>query len=119
MPGGRAFSIYLDYKTNLKSYSKKYFDIFRRQKHIQFTVRETVLDTTVAQLNFLRWLIKNRITEYCEEHLPEIEEHMCQELERAAQLKREAPVDGKKRRRHGPAFSDCTTTNMRVRVTFD
>lgn len=116
---GKPFSLYLSYKTTLKSYSKKYFDIFRRQKRIQFEARGMTLETTVAQLNFMRWLIKNKVIEYCETHINDIEGHMTQELEKAVQLRSEAPENTKKRRRHGPAFSDCTTTSMRVRVTFD
>ena len=73
------FNIYLDYKNQLKAYSKKFFDPFCRQKRIiidceSFLWKEyddsVVLDkkdyiiTTVGQLNFFRWFLENKIFEY-------------------------------------------------------
>lgn len=73
------FNIYLDYKNQLKAYSKKFFDPFCRQKRIiidceSFLWKEyddsVVLDkkdyiiTTVGQLNFFRWFLENKIFDY-------------------------------------------------------
>jgi hypothetical protein len=88
------FNIYLDYKNQLKAYSKKFFDPFCRQKRIiidceTFLWKEySELDpvstndstnivnvnvnvnknnfiiTTVGQLNFFRWFLENKIFEY-------------------------------------------------------
>jgi hypothetical protein len=85
------FNIYLDYKNQLKAYSKKFFDPFCRQKRIiidceSFLWKECpdsvdsvdsvdivdstiqnkkdYLITTVGQLNFFRWFLENKIFEY-------------------------------------------------------
>ena len=71
------FNIYLDYKNQLKAYSKKFFDPFCRQKRLiintttfkwkQYTGGETSdneIITTVGQLNFFRWFIDNKILDY-------------------------------------------------------
>lgn len=71
------FNIYLDYKNQLKAYSKKFFDPFCRQKRIlincnTFKWKEYVgekitgdyIVSTVGQLNFFRWFIENKIFEY-------------------------------------------------------
>jgi hypothetical protein len=85
------FNIYLDYKNQLKAYSKKFFDPFCRQKRIiidcetflwkeyfdsesdsnsnsnsnsnHVNVNNFVI-TTVGQLNFFRWFLENKIFEY-------------------------------------------------------
>lgn len=84
------FNIYLDYKNQLKAYSKKYFDPFCRQKRIiinmeKFTWREfnksdVICDkdivTTVGQLNFFRWVIENKIFDYAINNIKLIDSHM-------------------------------------------
>ncbi len=51
------FPVHVAYKSSLVGYSKKYFDPFCRTERIQFKG----LTTTIAQLNFIRWCIKNDI----------------------------------------------------------
>jgi hypothetical protein len=74
------FNIYLDYKNQLKAYSKKFFDPFCRQRRIiidcdTFNAQEfndnilnvdknNYIVTTVGQLNFFRWFLENKIFEY-------------------------------------------------------
>lgn len=69
------------YKNNLRSYSKEYFDPFCRRKKIIYT--HTMLDGTsinfessIGQLNFFRWAIRNKIIKYVELHRIEIETDM-------------------------------------------
>jgi len=69
--------IYLDYKSQLKAYSKKQFDPFCRRERIRFVYQKSQeLITTVGQLNFFRWLITNQIIEYIGSHIDEIEDDM-------------------------------------------
>ena len=72
------FVVYLDYKLQLKAYSKKYFDPFCRRERIYFHYDElnNYLITTVGQLNFIRWMIDNNIIEYIKENYKLIEEDM-------------------------------------------
>lgn len=71
------FNIYIDYKNQLKAYSKKFFDPFCRQKRLMINtntfnwkeydennVNSNYLVTTVGQLNFFKWFIENKIFEY-------------------------------------------------------
>lgn len=75
----RKFYLYLEYRAQLKSYSKIHFDCFRRHERISFVVENSplkVIETTVGQLNFFRWALQNNVLEYIRRHLPEIEAHM-------------------------------------------
>lgn len=73
----KQFTVYLDYKSQLKAFSKKQFDPFCRRDRIMFYyVEGKHITTTVGQLNFFRWAIENQILEYIKDHLVEIEEDM-------------------------------------------
>lgn len=75
----RKFYLYLEYRAQLKSYSKIHFDCFRRHERISFVIDSApfrVIETTVGQLNFFRWAMQNNVLDYIRQHLPEIEEHM-------------------------------------------
>tara|TARA_B000000477_G_scaffold121274_1_gene123684 strand:- start:6390 stop:6935 length:546 start_codon:yes stop_codon:yes gene_type:complete len=58
-------NIYLDYRAQLKSYTKLYFDTFRRHQRITFYINDNIsIETTIGQLNFFRWIFNNNILEY-------------------------------------------------------
>ena len=58
---GVPFHVHVAYKASLGGYSKKYFDPFCRQERIKFRIKDKEIITTIAQLNFLRWCIKNQV----------------------------------------------------------
>lgn len=67
------FLVYLNYKSQLKAFSKKLFDPFCRRERIQFQcVGQEPFFTTVGQLNFFRWAFEKQIITYIKEHLQEI-----------------------------------------------
>jgi hypothetical protein len=71
------FNVHLDYKLQLKAYNKKYFDPFCRKNRILFDYKNnTAIKTTVGQLNFFRWALKNEILEYVYNNLTEISNDM-------------------------------------------
>lgn len=71
------FDVCLDYKAQLKAYNKRFFDPFCRRNRIKFKYNEShVIITTVGQLNFFSWAIKNNIIKYVEENIEEIENKM-------------------------------------------
>jgi len=84
------FNIYLDYKNQLKAYSKKYFDPFCRQRRIVIDINtlkwkeynpdiiigDKEIVTTVGQLNFFRWVIENKIYEYAINNITLIDSDM-------------------------------------------
>jgi hypothetical protein len=67
----------MNYKNQLKAYSKKLFDPFCRRERISFQIpgHEAFL-TTVGKLNFFRWAIEKGILDYIKGHQTEIEKEM-------------------------------------------
>ena len=89
------FNIYLEYKNQLKAYSKKYFDPFCRRDRIVINTEnltwsiyndnykktsENEIVTTVGQLNFFKWLIENNVLNYAIENIIEIDKDMSETL---------------------------------------
>jgi hypothetical protein len=71
--------LYLDYRAQLKSYTKFNFDSFRRHDRITFFLNEEKTDfieTTIGQLNFFRWAFNNKVIDYAMEHYNDIYENM-------------------------------------------
>jgi len=67
---GRLFTVHCAYKSSLDGYSKKLFDPFARSEKFTYVIPGTSheIQTTIAQLNFIKWCIKNRIIEYISKH---------------------------------------------------
>lgn len=59
-PNGKMFSVHVAYKSSLDGYSKKLFDPFCRTTRVEFQG----IQTTTAQLNFLKWAICNGVIEH-------------------------------------------------------
>ncbi len=75
--GTKRFKVYLDYKLKLKAYSKKRFDPFCRWERITIPYGEdSLMETTIGQLNFFRWIIENNILGYIKEKLSDINDDM-------------------------------------------
>lgn len=79
---GKKINIYNQYRSQLRSYSKKNLDPFCRRQRYEFTILDDVIGadltviTTIGQLNFFRWAIHSKIIEYAQDHMHEIEEAM-------------------------------------------
>ena len=107
------FNIWLDYKNQLKAYSKRAFDPFCRRTRILFNIKTNeiiVLEkkdidkyqktddgfvTTVCQLNFFRWALTHRVVDYAFDNIDIIESDMLS----SADSKKTPVTDGKRRRR--------------------
>lgn len=65
---GEVFDIHINYKAQLKTYKKRYFDPFRRKNKFNYTFdingEKKILTTTIGQLNFFSWAISNNIIQY-------------------------------------------------------
>jgi len=73
----RRFKVYTDYKLKLKAYSKKRFDPFCRWDRISIPYdEENNIQTTIGQLNFFKWVLENKILDYINTHLDDIEKDM-------------------------------------------
>lgn len=62
------FNINISYKAQLKSFTKNYFDPFKRKKKFIYSLDKCNISflTTLGQLNFFRWAITNDIINYAE-----------------------------------------------------
>jgi hypothetical protein len=71
------FLVYLNYKSQLKAYSKKLFDPFCRRERILFQIgTHPSFLTTVGKLNFFRWALEKGVLDYIRLHITEIEKEM-------------------------------------------
>jgi hypothetical protein len=109
----RAFNIYLEYKCQLKSYSKRLMDPFKRHERITITDGDgEEMSTTVSQLNFFRWAIRYKVIDYGLKYLKEIESDML------SSTKKEPDLPKQRRQLSKAAVGSCTTSSVRVRVKF-
>ena len=73
MLNNQEFVVYLNYKSQLKGFSKKLFDPFCRRERILFQCgSEEPFETTVGQLNFFRWAFEKDILTYIRQNLEDI-----------------------------------------------
>ena len=74
------FNIYSNYKSQLKSYNKKYFDPFSRGNRIPFFFKfkndEDCLITTIGQLNFFRWYLNKKLNDYILQNFEKLEKEL-------------------------------------------
>lgn len=115
------FIVYLDYKSQLKAYSKRQFDPFCRRERISFIDHDNnELITTVGQLNFFRWGIENNILEYIRENYDIIEDDMNNSLRNL--YKKKNGEDNNRRKRTELSVSATKTVNkhnVSIIVQFD
>jgi hypothetical protein len=77
-------NMFLDYKANLKAFSKKSFDPFCRRERIMLrfecdSEKKTYI-TTTAQLNFMKWAIESGVLDYCKANIDLLEADMVKSL---------------------------------------
>jgi len=70
------WKLHRSYQDLLKYDNKKKFDPFRRGDRIRFKKGNTELITTLAQLNFFRWSIQNKVIDWALLHADEIKADM-------------------------------------------
>ena len=72
----RNFIVFIEYKSQLKAYTKKLFDPFCRRERIDRYYGTYKISTTIGQLNFFKWGIVNNIFENIKENITNIEQDM-------------------------------------------
>lgn len=114
---GKLFNVFMEYKSQLKSYSKRMFDPFNRGDRIAFDDLDgSEIYTTCGQLNFFRWVIKNDIVNECMKNISEVEEDMTQSMK---QRKTAAKPDEKRKELSKAAIKSCQNIKTRVTITFN
>jgi hypothetical protein len=70
------FDVHNDYQAQLKAFTKKHFDPFCRDDRILFKYKKggvpTYVETTIAQLNFFKWAISNKVVDYVLDNFDDI-----------------------------------------------
>lgn len=70
---------FVDYRRRLSSHTKRNFDAFARRKRITLTFFGNIRrQSSLAQLNFFKYIIDRNLFEYCKSHRDEIEANMKQ-----------------------------------------
>lgn len=74
------FDVKISYRARLNTHSKKYFDPFRRGRKFDYEYDKNdkckVVETTLCQLNFFRWMFMHDLIEYVEEQFEELKNKM-------------------------------------------
>lgn len=93
------FNVYIEYCSQLRGYSKNYIDPFCRKKKVvygysdrggEYKVR---FRSSLGQLYFFYWAIRNKVLEYVSRHLAEIDTDMKQTAKINKELRRLAKQD--------------------------
>ena len=83
-----------DYQKNLNAYNKRALDPFSRRNKITIEIHRVNLEvenraTSIGQLNFFRWFLKNSVDEYLSKEKKKIELHMKSvEIENKKKIKK-------------------------------
>ena len=95
----KRFKVYIDYKLKLKAYSKKRFDPFCRWERINIPYnKDSYIQTTIGQLNFFRWALENKILDYIEKNLVQINNDMNKRNSTAKNRKEKITTKTRKKR---------------------
>lgn len=127
------FFVYIDYKNQLKAYSKKLFDPFCRRERILFKLKDLPpFITTVGKLNFFRWAIEKGVLDYIKLNLNKIETEMnsnARELQKIRKQEKtksnQSPNQTKRITRRKVSLLDNVSSkqmqkhNISVEMTFD
>jgi len=115
-------NVFQSYKAQLKAYSKKKFDPFCRRERIDFKINDSIISTTIGQLNFFKWAIDNLIIDYIVEHQDEIEKDMNNSLKEMKENGILYKKKGERKLRQELSLSatrGLSRTNISTQLTFD
>jgi hypothetical protein len=126
---GQEFFVYIDYKNQLKAYSKKLFDPFCRRERIMFQLSNIpAFITTVGKLNFFRWAIEKGILDFIKMNLNSIEKEMnesARDLQKVRKTDIKPNINAKRITRRKIAASENVSTKQMqkhfsaIEVSFD
>jgi len=121
------FMVYINYKSQLKAYSKKQFDPFcRRERIIIKDNNGNDITTTVGQLNFFRWAIENQVIDFINKNIKKIEKDMVESLgiyKKSGKKDKKDKKEKKERRKRKELSISASKTikkhNISIVVNFD
>lgn len=114
---GQEFLVYVNYKSQLKAYSKKLFDPFCRRERIMFQLpgHDPFL-TTVGKLNFFRWAIEKGVLDHIKANLALIEREMNASQRELQKLRRESDTTGASASTAASSATGTTKSSTRRRL---
>jgi len=122
----RKFNLYLDYRVQLQSYTKMFFDPFRRYSRITYVLEEEPLlsiESTVGQLNFFRWALHNGVINYIQNNIDKIETSMTNFQKQTKVLDDNAKVNSELKQKNKiktkQAIHTHTVTHVPCLIHFD
>ena len=114
------FIVYLNYKQQLKGYSKKLFDPFCRRDRINFYYDNThFIKTTIGQLNFFKWAINNNILDYIRDNTKIIEDDMNKSYKENYKYNKKGGTRKKRQEISVSATKSVSRHNIKITVSFD
>lgn len=114
-----SFNMFLEYKSQLKAYSKRFFDPFCRRERLAFEDADGAsFETTVGQLNFFKWALLHGVVDYGTKNGRDIEEDMLRSIRHRAASGEDAGRKAKRRELSRAAIKGCTKTHVKVTVRF-
>ena len=123
----KKINVFLNYKSQLKAYSKKQFDPFCRRERINFFYDDkNYITTTIGQLNFFKWTLVYNILDYISENLSVIETDMNLNIKNDIKKSKKKSLESGniKRRRKRRELSSCASNtinkhNYKVTISFE
>ena len=114
------FKVYLDYKLKLKAYSKKRFDPFCRWDRITIPYDDdNLMETTIGQLNFFRWIIENNILSYIEKNIEDINKDMNSRNSTSKNNKSKKTNKTRKKREELSIFASKSIKKEKVQIVVE
>jgi len=107
----KLFNVYMNYKSQLKAYSKKQMDPFCRRERIILNKHGNEIITTIGQMNFFRWAIENKVIDYIEENYENIEKDM--NSRNSNSRKKDGPTDKTKTRKKREELSVLASKSIK------
>ena len=115
----RKFQVHMEYKSQLKSFTKHLMDPFRRRDRISFMISTVRIETTVAQLNFFRWAFDNGILLYVQAHIAEIEAEMTPAATSVTAAAASTNEKGTTIKKNEPVIHKTHTLQHPYRISFE
>jgi hypothetical protein len=115
-------NVYSQYKSWLRNYRRRNFDPFRRRNRIYFTHKGERHETTVGQLNFIRWSHVYGVLEYTRQNLDVIEKDMnkcLNDVREQKSLDKQHNVRRKRKELSNYPIKKCFVYQVNKRVKVD
>jgi len=116
----KRFKVYIDYKLKLKAYSKRRFDPFCRWERITIPYEnDCYIQTTIGQLNFFRWALENKIINYIQQNLIQINNDMNRRNSTAKNRKEKSTTKTRKKREELSISASKSIKKEQVEIVVD